>query len=247
MSSILTRRAYLTVLWLGLTAPHCQDQSGLLVPDRGLAPRADARVQGHDDKLVTLAYAGEPIALTLDASHSSDPDGHVTRFRWLSGTREPVAGSGASRRSVPEDAGPDWPDDVEKPELMLGEGSYAFNLWVTDDQGMVSAVDLLRVVIAPALDAAAQSCVDAAPDSAQSACARCVCSIDDSCRAAVSGCDAACWGLSVCLAQHCPEFRAGDDPSCVTSQCAMFLPAGAAVSALSPCVRSCEPSCVSSP
>jgi len=235
------------VLWLALNAPHCQDQSGLLVPDRGLAPQADARVLGQEGKLVTIPYAGEPIALTLDASHSSDPDGQITRFRWLSGTRAPAAGSGASHRSVPAGAESDWPDDVEKPELTLGEGTYAFSLWVSDDQGMVSAPDLLQVVIAPALDAAAQSCVDAAPDSAESACARCVCSSDDSCRAAASGCDAACWGLSVCLAQHCPEFRAGDDPSCVTSQCAMFLPASPEVSTLSPCVRSCEPSCVSSP
>lgn len=243
MPSILTRCAWFPVLWLALTAPHCQEQSGLLVPDRGLVPRADARVEGHEGKLVTLAYAGEPVVLTLDASHSSDSDGQITRYRWLSGTRAPAAGSGGSLRAVPEGAEPDWPDDVEKTELTLGEGTYAFSLWVSDDQGMVSTPDLLRVEIAPALDAAAQSCVEAAPDSAESACARCVCSLDDSCRAAVSGCDAACWGLSVCLAQHCPEFRAGDDPSCVTSQCAMFLPASPEVSALSPCVRSCESSC----
>jgi hypothetical protein len=145
-------RACVPALWLALAGQHCQDQSGLLVPDRGLTPRAEARVAGQEGEVVTIPFTGEPITLTLDASRSVDPDGRITRFRWLSGVRNPAAGSGAteSRRVVPDGADPDWPDDVEKPQVSLGEGSYAFSLWVTDDQGLVSAPDVLRVVVAAA-------------------------------------------------------------------------------------------------
>ena len=134
----------------------CQDEGGLLVPDRGLVPRADARIQGHEEKAVTIAYEGEAVTLTLDASHSKDPDGRIAKFRWLSATRTtpgspenaPAAGSGArSQRSVPDGAEPSWPDDVEQPQVTLEEGSHAFTLWVIDDRGLVSAPDTIRIDI----------------------------------------------------------------------------------------------------
>lgn len=141
MPSVASLRA-ITVVLLALTSYHCQDQSGLLVPDRGLPPLADARVEGHEGKLVMLEYTGEPITLALDASQSRDPDGRITRFQWLSGTRAPAAGSGAAGPA------PEWPEDTEKPEVTLGEGSHAFSLWVVDNQGLVSMPDVVRVVVA---------------------------------------------------------------------------------------------------
>lgn len=124
----------------------CQDEGGLLVPDRGLVPRADARVLGHDEKAVIIAYEGQAVTLSLDASHSKDPDGSLAKFRWLSATASAAAGSGALR-SVPEGAEPSWPDDVEQPQVTLEEGSYAFSLWVIDDRGLVSAPDTIRIEV----------------------------------------------------------------------------------------------------
>jgi hypothetical protein len=150
------------VLAFALLNAHCQDGGGLLVPDRGVIPRAEARVQDHPGKLVMIPYLGEPVTLTLDASHSSDPDGRIAKFRWLSGTRvespaaagaaAPAAGSGAQAhgRVVPKGAEADWPEDVETPSVTLDAGSYAFTLWVIDDRGLVSAPDTLKVVVAEA-------------------------------------------------------------------------------------------------
>jgi len=144
------------VAWLVLGTAYCQDEGGLLVPDRGVIPRAVARLKDHEEKLVMIAYAGEPVRLTLDGSHSADPDGRILKFRWLSGTRSQptaaagagAAGSGSGRgRAVPEGETPDWPADVEQPEVTLDAGNYAFTLWVTDDRGLVSAPDTLTIVV----------------------------------------------------------------------------------------------------
>lgn len=162
-------RLHWVVLGLALAMVHCQDDGGLLVPDRGVVPRADARVQDHEGELVMLPFSGEPVTLTLDASHSRDPDGRVVKFRWLSGLRaQPsaaagaaapgagsaappaaVAGSGASMRGrlVPDGEASDWPDDIERPEVTLNAGKHAFTLWVIDDRGLTSAPDTVRVQV----------------------------------------------------------------------------------------------------
>lgn len=155
------RMAALSCLLCTFFGSSCQGEGGLLVPDRGVIPRADARVRGHEGKMVMIPYAGEPVMLTLDASQSRDPDGRIAKFRWLSGTREkpaaaagapaPAAGSGGPAaprpRIVPEDAQLNWPDDIEQPQVTLDRGSYAFTLWVTDDRGLVSAPDTLRIEV----------------------------------------------------------------------------------------------------
>jgi hypothetical protein len=144
------------VVTVGLLSVSCQSDGGLLVPDRGLIPRADARVADYATKTVMIPLTGEHVTLTLDGSHSTDPDGKIAKYRWLSAAvvRNDVAAAGsnalAQHRDVPEGADPSWPDDEVKPEVELGEGNYAFTLWVVDERGLVSAPDTVRVVIARA-------------------------------------------------------------------------------------------------
>jgi hypothetical protein len=100
--------------------------------DGGLAP-------------VTFPYAGAPVRIVLDARGSHDPDGQITSYRWLSGTRTPDAGVPA--RAVPSGQTLDWPADEVMPAVDLGPGLYTFTLWVRDERGAWSLPDTIRVVI----------------------------------------------------------------------------------------------------
>lgn len=103
-----------------------------VAPDGGLLP-------------VTFPYAGTPVRIVLDARGSRDPDGRITNYRWLSGTRTPDAGVPA--RQVPAGQPPEWPGDEVMPTVDLGPGSWTFTLWVRDDRGAWSVPDTIRVVI----------------------------------------------------------------------------------------------------
>jgi hypothetical protein len=121
--------------------------------DENRAPIAVARAIGPDgvpaDGTVNAGYgpifpfSGAPVEVTLDGSGSSDQDGEVVAYRWLSGTLV----DGGSDRLVAEGAAPNWPDDRDKPVVALGEGVWAFTLSVTDDEGAVSVSDTIGVVI----------------------------------------------------------------------------------------------------
>ena len=51
-----------------------------------------------EGKAVTLEYHGQPVAVMLDGSHSTDPGGTIVTYRWLSGTpaKPPAAGAPAA-------------------------------------------------------------------------------------------------------------------------------------------------------
>jgi hypothetical protein len=96
-------------------------------------------------------FAGKAIEVTLDGTASHDLDGTIVAYRWLSAT-SPDAGAG---RKLPQGDEPGWPDDVKQPRVELGEGVWAFSLWVTDNQGAVSDPDTIKLIVgdAPELDA----------------------------------------------------------------------------------------------
>jgi hypothetical protein len=119
-----------------LTALACGCADNLQIDDTNLKPTAVARVLG-DPQL------GE---LRLDGSASSDPDGSIRVYRWLSATPLADDDAGANERWVPSGAPADWPDDVVQPKLTLAAaGTYAFTLWVIDDRGLVSDPSHLTV------------------------------------------------------------------------------------------------------
>jgi hypothetical protein len=70
----------------------CHD--GLPIPQPDRVPVAVARVAGMAGSNVSIDYNGAPVAVTLDATGSSDADGKIVAYRWLSGTpAKPSTGS----------------------------------------------------------------------------------------------------------------------------------------------------------
>jgi hypothetical protein len=96
-------------------------------------------------------FEGEPVEVRLDARASTDVDGTVVAYRWLSATQR----DGDVDRVFPEGEEPDWPADVAVPRVLLGEGAWAFSLWVTDDQGAISDPDTINLFVGapPEVDA----------------------------------------------------------------------------------------------
>ena len=97
---------------------------------------------------------GSTVEVTLDGSESSDMDGTIAAYRWISG-----AGQGdedAGRELAPgEKAG--WPADEAKPKVKLTEGAWSFTLWVTDNKGNISDPDTVKLIVGNSLQ------IDAGP------------------------------------------------------------------------------------
>jgi len=107
-------------------------------PEPNQPPIADA---GPDQNL-TLPPGANSIAVTLNASGSSDSDGSIDSYNW-SGSPNPA--------------------DVQNPLVSLGVGSYSFTLVVTDNDG-ASASDSVRITVEPTPVSNQPPVADAGPD-----------------------------------------------------------------------------------
>lgn len=221
--------------------------------------------------MIKFPYNGTDVTFTLDGSHSTDGDGHIVKYQWLSATSVPDGGEGnlshdtevmvpdagtmtvhvkAGGRYVPSGADPAWPDDKPKDELTLGQGLWAFTLFVTDDRGAVGPPDSVTIAIGG--DPRVQTCMDNVlkADTLTDDCKECICSQSDTCRMNVveSACDATCWGLIQCIATMCPHFaemsmKTPPDFSCVTGMCSAFLAGAMAATPAGMCVTPCADKC----
>lgn len=90
----------------------------------------DAGVSGQ----YVVEFDGDPVEITLDGSESTDADGAIVSYRWLSATTQPDAGG----RLVPSGEDDNWPADRRRSEVTLDEGTWSFSLWVIDNDGLVS-------------------------------------------------------------------------------------------------------------
>ena len=221
--------------------------------------------------MIKLPYDGTDVSFQLDGSHSTDGDGHVAKYQWLSAASVPDGGEGilshdmevtvpdagtmtvhvkAGGRYAPSGSDPGWPDDKPKVPLSLGPGLWGFTLFVTDDRGAISTPDSVTISIGG--DPRVKTCMDGVlkADTISDDCKSCICSQSDTCRMNVveTACDATCWGLIQCIATMCPDFakmsmQSPPDFSCVTGKCSAFLAGAMAATAAGMCVTPCAMDC----
>src|SRR5262245_26271491 len=123
------QRSILAAFVLG-AAPGCRELPGLEQPDS--SPVANA---GPDQQ---LEYGGQPVSVVLDGNGSRDDDGEIASYSWSSGLAAADGGMGRT--------GPD-PENVAEPTFTLDEGVWVFTLWVTDDDGAISAPDSVTITV----------------------------------------------------------------------------------------------------
>jgi hypothetical protein len=230
------------------------------------SPIADARIirdgqsiDGQTDgaaAALTFPFTGTPVPITLDGSHSHDPDGTIASYRWFSGTLAPDGGTelpgegGLLHRWVPPGAPTNWPGTSVSPKVDLGEGIWSFTLWVVDNEGAISAPSTITVTVGMVTNPVVQQCADAVVDTEPASCRQCVCMQSDMCRAAVimSACDQTCWDLVNCVAAKCPDFTAMAakmDYSCLTSSCSAYVGGSTGATPVAPCFNACTSECTS--
>jgi hypothetical protein len=235
MKPINTRLPLLGLLslasWLTVGA-GCREEP--LLTRLNLVPEARA---GDDQE---VAFEGEPVSVTLDGSGSSDTDGEITSWQWFSAISAPDGGA-----TVPDGEAPTWPEDAERPTVVVPQGVWTFALWVQDDNGAVSLPDTVKITVGdpnPLSDPEVAACAEAIAADTSDACKACVCSASDACRTSIAACDEVCWSLIGCVAANCPDFDAmasQGDYSCLAEHCIEFAGGGVAAMAAGPCVTGC--------
>jgi hypothetical protein len=105
----------------------------------------------NNDRGPIFPLKGDTVEVVLDGTASTDSDGTIVAYRWLSAT---LLDAGAGRE-IPKGEKPEWPDDVAQPHVKLTAGTWAFSLWVTDNKGALSDPDTIELIVgdAPEIDA----------------------------------------------------------------------------------------------
>lgn len=217
----------------------CRDTPLASNVNSNFAPVANA------GEMQTLDFGGSPVTVKLDGSKSTDPDGKIVKYRWLSGTVAPDGGMGR--------IGPD-PDDVESPTVTLdAAGTWIFTLSVIDNEGGVSKPASVKIQVGgnSTVPPEVTKCSSDAEQSIAEDCRLCLCGLDDTCRTAVMGCDKTCWDFYTCVQTKCTAVL--NDmaalPDCVRSNCSAFFGGVGPYMALEPCLNrdpACKSTCMTS-
>ena len=211
------------------TAQGCLKDETL---DTNRVPIADAKAVGSNGEVVdattdggvgalTFKFEGDPLEVTLDGKSSTDLDGTVASYDWRYVAPSRDAGAPASgfwNQSATLD-----PSNTARPKVLLPMGEHTFTLWVTDDDGAVSAPDTISIKVG---GDPVQECKDAAYEMLDDACTSCACAVSAACATAVPACGHDCWGLFGCIASMCPTFTMDMDTQCVIDHCLDFVTGG---------------------
>lgn len=197
-----------------------------------------------------IAVVGE-TTVTLDGRKSSDADGEVVRYYWLSADAatgdeaEEILAEGfdagiglvRSRQDL---------EESPQPTVTLGKGVWTFTLWVEDDEGLISDPDSVTIIVSEdGSDPRVPECVAGVVDTVSDSCAQCVCSLGDTCRAAATACGELCWALMECSEQMCAD--AEDLGTCVGTMCFDFLEGAGASRSAGACRAQCPEECAVAP
>jgi hypothetical protein len=220
------------------------------------APIADARAVDPatgeaTETMIAIPFPGTPVTVTLDARESTDDDGLIAQYLWLSGTGDADAGV---TRAVPAGEAANWPADQSRVDVTLGEGEWMFNLWVRDEEGLYSLPDTVLVNVG---SDPISECVDMVVDQVAEPCRMCMCGIE-SCRPMIveSACGTECWSLIQCIGANCPNFQMMAmmmDFSCLTTNCMaeyvanMGGPTPMGATPAGACARMCPAECAAMP
>jgi hypothetical protein len=229
-------RRSITPLLLVLAAAGCRDAPLAVNVDSNMPPVA------HAGDMQVVPYEGSPVKVTLDGSSSTDADGTVASYRWFSGDPAPDGGKG---RGEPD------PEDVQKPEVTLGSGTWTFTLYVYDDQGGISEPSNVTIKVGSDVAPEVTECSNNALQTISADCRLCVCGLSDTCRMAIAGCNQACWDFYTCVQNMCGEFVNKDETglaNCVRMSCSAFFGGVGGYMPLEPCVNrgECAEGCAAS-
>ena len=226
----LMRAMLITCALLPLGA--CRDLAAApAIPSNPPIARAGA------DQTLVLEQGALEVNVTLDGTGSTDNDGEVVSYIWLSGDSEEVDGGGIRR------SGPD-PDNIAMPTITLEQGQWKFVLWVEDDAGRVSNPDVVVITVGDKLPPTApvQMCMDMSLQSISADCRRCACELDEACMELVPGCDQGCWDMALCTNEKC-EGEA-DRANCARTMCAELIDAAVPyIIDFGPCTEQCPQDC----
>jgi hypothetical protein len=132
-------------LALGLAAAGCLKVESNKPPVAKIVVRQGSDTIAASD---SIKFNGAAIKITLDGKDSSDADGNVVEYLWMR-TDVPASARSADSGIAPDEDGgvksivPPFTGDPEPKvavEVTLKvAGKYRYSLWVTDDDGAVSA------------------------------------------------------------------------------------------------------------
>jgi hypothetical protein len=135
--------------------------AGCLKVESNKPPLAKIVVKQGSDTIApgaSIAFSGTAIKLTLDGTGSSDADGEVVEYLWLRTDLPASAHFDDSGVAPDEDGGSpstvaaatDSPAPKPMTEVTLKlPGKYRYSLWVTDNDGAVSAPVSVTLSVAP--------------------------------------------------------------------------------------------------
>ena len=162
-------RNLLCVLLL-VSAAACKD-----IETENMPPKAVVEVL-IDGKVVDtklpIPFEGDPIEIVLSGKKSSDEDGSIDKYEWRRTDVSAAARNGTVDGGVPFEGDP---KSGQTATVVLGEGSYRFTLYVTDDDGVLGTpVSVSLTVMTALLYNPDAECV-AAYEGANADCEACVC------------------------------------------------------------------------